>query len=661
MTPRMEATESVALGDAAVVAIDHSQYVRVPTGMAESCTPLDVAIWAAIRMAGKRGWAGTVEWLVRDRLHLEPTRDRIKKTRQRIRRLVAEGWLHEESLESGRVWWVTLPTQQALEDRRGAEPTRGWWWLGTISRDNLARAADPADPVTHADLVAWVRWQQLLRRNQVRVTQKDLAARWGVTDRQVRLEKERLIRAGWLESDPDPGNPISYRPATGAPDGLRDVGAGVARWRTERGPLADAADDNGEDVSEAFDADGRSEEVALTEAVDAAQTTPEVSCTPSGSFLHHAASDTPPSTRARALTNPLAPVGTSVPKAQLGRERGVEGGVTAASQKRDHSRQAKRQAYRIVYSQPWLTAAPDKVQHQCAAILAGTLRRQIMSFDELTAAVAMADTGDATIDHARQIRAAIAGVVADTKAAAGHPTADTVGQNTTDMDAPAAARWLLACPTRLLGTLDALGPVMALIDAGQPPVMPTDKDAATTWLAAQVFAAAGTTDDPITAIADIATQLEALDLDQELHTTLHELVSRATQHWTSADTADSTDPESSDSGDGDSAVESIGDTMAPQAPGAGTDGGELVELAVHTWSTEPLPAEPSWATTTEAVAAEWLARLCLHRPKLPVAALVSRLPEQWHALAYTVHLRVRLARSGRGVTLGVLASTEAAA
>ena len=367
--------------------------------------PATVAVWAVLRLeAARRGGPGADlprSWLV-ERTGLPITPDTLKKVPARVRALATAGLCLSLVGDAQRVR-VEFPRR----DRRRAGRGTGEW-EPRLRASDVARAVDPSDPMTWSDLTVWLRWQQLVRVDEVWVTQAELAKRWAVDERTVRREQNRLHELGLLGVDRTPGGVCRYWAAeivTRAQ--IRVLGAGTTRWIHDGTALAATTADT-----------PPRQDSGATDSPSSRLGGPDNLGTRSGQSEHQPMVDSLTRTREHAVA--LHTVGTSVPQSPnpAGTDEGA--GASPEPQLKSSSERdwAWRQACRIVAGQSWLTnsAARWKV----VSTLASLLRRDLPGVDpaRATHAVGRIDPGESTDQHVRLVRQAIAGLVADTKAAA---------------------------------------------------------------------------------------------------------------------------------------------------------------------------------------------------------------------------------------------------
>lgn len=360
--------------------------------------PRVFAVWAVLTLADRgTEFSRPRSWLA-DRVGAA-TADQVKKLPGQLRQLEALGLL-SVAIEPTRVRVRMTPPRV-----RRSPGARGWQPL--LRRADAARAGDLSDPVSWSTLQAWLRWQQVLRTDRVEVTQKQLAAMWGITDRTVRTELGRLVEAGWVSTlaPAMPGQIHVMRAAELEEADLVGVRAlGGRRRERVRRRLEDPS--------------------AAVQRVSPVPVEAGSSGTVSRKNLAPRAPETPPSTRARFLpASGLPPMGTSVPPSP---SQGEPGAAAAASRttSRPHRTGARgdlaeRQARRIVAGQRWLATAPQPVPHQVAMVIARRLREPLvaqMTPTRIAQALATVDPGEGTTEHCRLVRIALAGIVADAKA-----------------------------------------------------------------------------------------------------------------------------------------------------------------------------------------------------------------------------------------------------
>ena len=442
-------TELLPLHGRGFVAIPADEIDRLIT---VARTPGAVAVWAVLRMeASHRGGHRADlprQWVVERTNAAAPTADVMKKIPGRVRALT-DAALCIALVGDPRRVRVEFPRV------RHTGPSKPGEWTSRLRAHDLDRIIDPADPMSWADLVPWLRWQQVLRLDEVWVTQAELARRWQTNPRTVRREQARLCELGLLEVDRQPGGlcrywagELSQRART------RVLGATTARWIRHDDHDIRASDTTGPDGMDAPPAAAAQEAKAgRPEALSAAPVGPDKVGTRSGQSRHQSSLGTPTSTRTRVPAVASHPVGTPVPTPQSpGRcdpcdpaappqscqtqPRDHEGSAASPRRQAQSSRPVRdlawRQARRLVQGQQWLMAAPDSVHWQLVATLAGHLRRQLPGVAPASLAVAISqiDPDDHTTSHVALVRQAISGLVADTKAApqTAPPTPDPTPQ-----------------------------------------------------------------------------------------------------------------------------------------------------------------------------------------------------------------------------------------
>lgn len=362
--------------------------------------PATVAVWAVLRLeAARRGSSGADllrAWVV-ERTGVEATPDTVKKVPGRVRALVEAGLCLSLMGDRRRVR-VEFPRRERRRGRGTGE------WEPRLRGSDLARIVDPADPMGWADLVVWLRWQQLVRVDQVWVTQADLAKQWSTTERTIRREQHRLVELGLLEVERAPGGVCRYAAAEIVSRAKsRVLGAGTAQWIHDDAHLLG-------DRPEAVQ--------GSAEAILKGRGGPDKFGTRSGQVRHQQVRDSLTRTREHAVA--LHTVGTSVPDSRTPTlpESGAEASPSPQAKTTAGGRDwAWRQAQRIVTGQRWLANSPAR--WKIAATLAKLLRSDLPGVDPATAAraVGQIDPGEATDQHVRLVRQAVAGLVADTKAA----------------------------------------------------------------------------------------------------------------------------------------------------------------------------------------------------------------------------------------------------
>jgi len=384
-----------------------------------------VAVWAVLRMeASRRGQHGADlprQW-VAERISADaPTVDVVKKIPGRVATLTNAAVC---------IAMVDNPQRVRVEFPRHSSSGPGGWASRLRSHD-LARILDPSDPMGWADLVPWLRWQQVLRLDEVWVTQAELARRWRTDPRTVRREQARLCDLGLLAVERQPGGlcrywaaEITHRAQT------RVLGPRTARWiRTEANHTA------GRGAGRPAAAESSTGTSAV---VSAALGGPDKVGTRSGHSRHRPPQAPPLSPRARVHACASHPVGTSVPTPQSphGRDpaasehslsqparRDVDGGDASPHRQDQASPRPRdlawRQAHRIVQGQQWLMTTSDRVRWSLVATIARFLWRSLPGVTpaSLTQALAQIDPDDHTTSHVALVRQAVSGLVADAKAA----------------------------------------------------------------------------------------------------------------------------------------------------------------------------------------------------------------------------------------------------
>lgn len=360
---------------------------------AASLTPGEFRVWVALLFAPERRHRPDVDVpreFVLDRAGIPTTLDTLKKLPGRLRSIERAG-LIRVAVEADRVRYRITGTPPARRDGR--------WTFARLWASDVGRMLDPDDPVTDGLLQAWVcRWLHTVRLDRVQVCQAELAERWGIAAMTVRREAARLEAVGLLS--------------------VRRTGSASI--------VADARLDLPADAP-----------VRTLGTVHRPTRTGDPRSFTSGtgnrSLPAPRGQSTPSTTRTRALDPALdaSPVtarqSRPVPDATevaAGTASGPGTGKTKPTRPRTSSPAHRAEAWRLLRSVRWLAVAPKRVQFAIASLIAWYLRRGgpaglpgVWTADRLRRALVDADPGEATTDHARIIRAAIAGLVADAKAA----------------------------------------------------------------------------------------------------------------------------------------------------------------------------------------------------------------------------------------------------
>lgn len=337
---------------------------------------VEFQIWAGVAFACRNGAADLPRRWVLDRAGLEVTPDRLKKLPGRLR-----------SIENAGLWSVAFVNDR-VQVRLTHIPADGRW-CSLLTRADFDRAVDPADPLSVGTLQAWVcRWLPVLRHDRVEVSQADLAACWRVDRATVRREAARLREAGLLAVRKRGGVSVLSVATLGLTDAdpIRQLGpAGQV-------PTIRQSDKSG-----------------TSKATNPAPARAGASSTRARSLRPHALD---PSGSARTCRSDSNRARDSQPVAC--------GHGTGKPKQPD---QAIRSGWQVIDSVRWLAIAPERVRHQLARMLARRLRtggppgyRDVWTQATLTRALADADPGEPTNEHARIARAALAGLVADRKA-----------------------------------------------------------------------------------------------------------------------------------------------------------------------------------------------------------------------------------------------------
>lgn len=364
---------------------------------AASLTPGEFRVWVALLFAPERRHGLDVDIprrFVLDRAGIPTTADTLKKVPSRLRSIERAG-LIRVAVEADRVRYRITGTPPARRDGR--------WTFARLWASDAGRMLDPDDPVTDGLLQAWVcRWLHTVRLDRVQVCQAELAERWGIAAMTVRREAARLEAVGLL----------SVR-RTGSASIVADARLNLP---------ADAP-------------------IRTLGVVHRPTRTPDPRSFTSGTRDRSPQAprrqNTPPTTRTRALDPALdaSPVTARQSRQVLNAAELAAGTAsgpgtgkkTKPTRPRTSSSAHRAEAWQLVRSVRWLATAPKRAQFPAMSLIAWYLRRGgpaglpgVWTSDRLRRVLVDADPGETTTDHARIIRAAVAGLVADAKAAGCH-------------------------------------------------------------------------------------------------------------------------------------------------------------------------------------------------------------------------------------------------
>lgn len=373
-------TAAAAVLDCSVPAARGSRggHLSVPLAacaQAATLTPVQFRIWVGLALACRAGRCTLPRSWVLDRAGLPVTRDTLKKLSGHLRAIEAAGLLGIEV--DGEL--VHVQVVLTLADRAD-----GWHCL--ITRELFDRALDPEDPLTGAAVQAFAcRWLPILRRERVQVSQAEMATRWGVDRATVRRESAALAALGLLTVRRAGGSSI-------VSDGRLDL--------VETAPVRQI---------------GQSDKSGTGKATHPAPQPTEALFTARASLSRHEEPLDAFSGSARSADQD--------PDVRENRQAGADGpGTGKPKSTSPKTRTHEAEAWRLVRSVRWLATAPTRARHQAARMLARRLRLGgpagrpgVWTPEAVARALRSADPGSATDQHARIIRAALAGLVADAR------------------------------------------------------------------------------------------------------------------------------------------------------------------------------------------------------------------------------------------------------
>lgn len=168
--------------------------------------PATFAVWAVLALeAGEQHRTASLRRTVLlERVGMAATADVRKKLPGKVRALVDAGLCVE--MGGSTRDWVRVRFLQTAQGQvaPGSGPVR-------LRQSDVARVLDADDPLTWSVIQAWLRWQSLLDRGGVCISQADAASRWRIDARTVRNEQQRLVSAGLLEVERQEGKQCRYR------------------------------------------------------------------------------------------------------------------------------------------------------------------------------------------------------------------------------------------------------------------------------------------------------------------------------------------------------------------------------------------------------------------------------------------------------------------
>lgn len=457
-------------------------------------SPGQFRVWAGLALSPELGKQGTVDlprgWVL-DRARTPVTRDTLKKLPGHLRTIEQAG-LIRVAVEGSRVRFRVTgspPTADELQSRRGRR-----WSYARLWRADLDRADDPTDPLTTALLQAWVcRWLHVLRLDRVRISQTDLANRWGIRRETVAREAAQLVDAGLLEMRRTGREMVAWDAELTAPDApIRDL---------SRTPWCE--DSGTGDVSQQAPRHRNTLSTARTRSTK------------------HSALDAP------VVTTRQGRYESNAGELETGTASGP--GASETKQSRGAGDWALREAWRLVSKRRWLMAVPDRVRIKNVNLLAGKLRRggvggldDVWTPESLGRMLDESDPGEPTTDHARIIRAGLRDLVGDEKADTcrecsaprsdhfiGCPTLAAEVDHTYSLDEvhALAAASLAEAGSQITtgadqdqhpGTLDQLRQRVLAAAEAEPPA---DQEQLTDFLAGRMLLQSERTGQPVAAIA----------------------------------------------------------------------------------------------------------------------------------------------------------------